>query len=167
MSLDNIHLSPLLVQQFYKRVMVDVKSTEGNSEPAPPVKIPSLGTNNKHIIIVINEGEFAYLSEDDMTLLTGILQACKLSMADVAILNFAKNRSLNYESILASFNPEFTIMFGVSPADLSFPLQFPLYQLQRYNQKSFLASAPLKVLAEDVEQKKQLWSCLQKHFFDN
>lgn len=166
MSIDKIQLSPKLVQNLYKKVLVDTAATHIPLKQAEAPSIPSLGTNDKNIIIIVNESQTAFLPENDMTLLTGILNACQLSMADVAIVNFAKNNSLNYEELMRQFNPEFTIMFGTSPADLAFPLQFPMYQLQKYNSKSFLFSAPLRFLSEDVDQKKKLWSCLQKYFLN-
>lgn len=167
MSLDNIQLSPLLVQQLYKKVLIETTPKTAVAVPETSPSVASLGTNNKNICIVVNEAETAFLPEDDMTLLTGILTACQLSVADVAIVNFSKNENLNYEQLKKIFNPTLLIMFGISPAELSFPLQFPKYQLQKYDNRSFLYSASLKTLTEEKDEKKQLWSCLQKHFFNN
>lgn len=166
MSLDNIQLSPLLVQHLYKKVLIETTAKTEVAKPVSTHTIPSLGTNNKNICIVVNEADTAFLPEHDMTLLTGILTACELSLADVVIVNFSKNQTLSYEELKAHFDPQLAIMFGISPAELTFPLQFPKYQLQKYDHRSFLYSSPLNVLSEDVEQKKQLWSCLQKHFFN-
>ncbi len=165
MSLDNIHLTPFLVQDLYKKTLVDLNE-KGHSEKNSPENITSfLGKNEKNMLIVIDEKETAFLNDSDLNLLVGILSACKLSLADIALVNFDKNKLLTYDKMMLEFNPGFVLLFGITPDQLSFPLNFPYYQLQQYNNQTYLSSPTLKILAAETDQKKELWASLQKYFF--
>lgn len=164
MSLDNIQLSPLLVEKLYSKALVDlntVKSPEPKKEGAP---FNWLGNNEKNILIVVNEPAAVFLQDADLNLLLGILTACKLSMADIALINFHKNDHADYNNMNAALNPSTILLFGVDPVQLDFPLNFPHFQLQAYNGQHYLCSPALNALAADVSLKKQLWLSLQKHF---
>jgi len=167
MSLNDIHLSPFLIQQLYKKTLVDVNPSKPDTVTSNDTSISFLGKNEKNILLVINEEETVFLSDTDLNLLVGILSACKLTLADVALINFDKNKTAFYDNLMLQFSPQCVLLFGVSPAALSFPLHFPNYQLQQYNNQTYVSSASLKILGEDISQKKTLWSCLQKYFFKN
>lgn len=166
MSLDNIQLTPFLVQHLYKKTLVELDAVKP-AAPAPKDNpILFLGNNEKNILIVVDEKEAAFLPDDDLKLLVGILTACKISLADVALVNYNKNKKLDYDKLLQDFTPEFILLFGIGPASLNFPLHFPNFQLQQYNHQTYLSAPTLSVLAAQVDQKKQLWTCLQKYFFN-
>jgi len=165
MSLDDIQLTPFLVQNLYTKTLVDLKNVQEALLKKTIVHIPALGQNAKNILLIVDETEATFTSDDDLKLLVGILTACKLSLADVALVNFNKNESVTYDQLMNYFNPGFVILFGVLPKDLSFPLHFPNYQLQQYNNQTFLCAPSLKMLGVVTEEKKQLWNSLQKHFF--
>ncbi len=165
MSLDNIQLTPFLVQNLYTKTLVELNNVQEALSEKKASRIPSLGQNARNILILVNEKNAPFVSDDDLKLLVGILTACKLSLADVALVNFSKNPTLTYDQLMEYFNPGFVILFGVLPKDLSFPLHFPSYQLQQYNNQTFLCAPSLKMLGAVTEEKKQLWNSLQKHFF--
>ena len=167
MSLDNIQLTPFLVQHLYKKTLVEVDEKPISTPIQKEIPIATLGANKKNILIVINESETAFLNDQDLALLVGILSACKLSLADIALLNFDKNKHVGYEEMTTQFEPNLILLFGIGPENLSFPLIFPKYQLQRYNHRTYLCAASFKVLATDLEQKRTLWACLQKYFSEN
>ncbi len=165
MSLDNIQLTPFLVQNLYTKTLHDLNNVQERLPKKKTILIPALGQNAKNILLIVNETEATFASDDGLKLLVGILTACKLSLADVALVNFNKNDSITYDELMDYFNPGFVILFGVLPRDLSFPLHFPNYQLQQYNNQTFLCAPSLKMLGAVTEEKKQLWNSLQKHFF--
>ena len=167
MSLDNIQLSPFLVQNLYTKSLVELKTVQVASAAKTTNPIPFLGQNAKNILLLVNEKETPFATDDDLALLVSILSACKLSLADVALVNCNKNETLTYEDLIENFNPGFVILFGVTPKELFFPLHFPHYQLQQYNNQTFLCAPPLKMLATVIAEKKLLWNALQKHFFNN
>ena len=85
-------------------------------------------------------------------------------MADVALINSNKNPSLSYTGIAEQFATEKILLFGVESSMLELPLQFPHYQVQRYNNQVYLSSPTLKTLAEDKAEKMKLWNCLKQVF---
>ena len=163
MSLDNIQLPAIVLQDLYKNALVDLK-TENTSSAVTAGNFSFLGENKKHIAIIVNYDEAIYLPDDELNFLLGILSACKLNMADVALMNCSKNPSLSYKDVTEHFGAEKILLFGVDPAILHLPLQFPHYQVQRYNNQVYLASPALKILADDKAEKMKLWTCLKQVF---
>lgn len=164
MSLDNIQLSPLLVEKLYSKALVDLNTIKAAPANNDQVGFNWLGNNEKNILIVVNEPAAAFLQDNDLNLLVSILTACKLSMADIALINFHKNEHASYQSLNEALNPSTILLFGTEPAKLDFPLNFPHFQLQGYNGQHYLSSPALNILAADIALKKQLWLSLQKHF---
>ncbi|MEO7524267.1 MAG: hypothetical protein ABIT58_09245 [Ferruginibacter sp.] len=165
MSLDNFQLPPFLAGELYKNSLVDLnskqlknKSLKGNGD------LVYLGSNKKHILIIVNVENAVYLPEEDLNFLIDILTACKRSLADTALINFHKNPGLSYKLLMQHFNPETIICLDVNLAALGFPLEFPYYQVQKYNNQSYLSAPALKKLASDKQEKMQLWNCLKKIF---
>ena len=124
MSLNDIHLSPFLLQQLYTKTLVDIMPLKMEKEAAEKNPISFLGKNEKRILLVVNEAESVFLSDADLNLLVSILSACKLTLADVALINFDKSKSAAYDSLMDQFDPKCIFLFGVNPTSLSFPLHF-------------------------------------------
>ncbi|MFT3981863.1 MAG: hypothetical protein QM687_15460 [Ferruginibacter sp.] len=164
MSLDNIQLTSSLVEKLYSKSLYDLDKPDSAAPVQNSTAINSLGYNEKNILIIVDESEAVHLEDNDLKLLTGILNACKLSLADVALVNYHRNPSAAFASLNSSFNPAVVFLFGVEPVTLGFPLQFPSFQLQKYNGQQYLHSPSLKALALEKDLKKQLWDILQKLF---
>jgi hypothetical protein len=164
MSLDNIQLPPDLVQHLYKKSLVDLETSQSSPEILNSSECSSLGKNEKNILIIVEDNTVVFLPDEELQFLMGILGACKLSMADVALVNFYKNPSVRYEHIMQQFRPDKILFFGIDPASLGFPLAFPDYQLQKYNGQVYLSAPALNVLSVDKTQKMQLWNCLKNLF---
>ena len=90
MSLDDIQLGPFLVQHLYKHSIVDLDTIKKNGMFDVP-QIPFLGKNENGILVLVNEAYNAFLPDADLQLLTGILTACNLSLADIALVNVTRN----------------------------------------------------------------------------
>lgn len=163
MSLDNIQLTPSLLRQLYGKCLYEF-NTAATQATAGEALINSLGYNEKNILIVVDEPNAVHVQEADLKLLTGILTACKLSLADVALVNKHKNENASFSSLNNSFTPRVILLFGIAPPALGFPLHFPHFQLQQYNGQQYISSPSLQALALDKGLKKQLWDILQKLF---
>ena len=164
MSLDNIQLPPVILQDLYKNSLVDLRSANGSEKPSTKAGLAFLGDNQKKIVIVVNERDAIYLPDDDLNFLMGILTACHLDMADIALLNLSANPSLDHNRINTELIAEKILLFGVDPMVLSLPLQFPHYQVQQYNNQVYLAAPALNILQDDKVEKMKLWACLKKIF---
>lgn len=164
MSLEHIQLPRFLVGELYKNVLIDNTLHQGEPDTVKAKTFNYLGKNQQHILIFVSEKEATFLPDDMLQFLVGILGACKLSLADVALANVSVNPELDYQKMQDFFKPSVILFFGVDPATLSFPLQFPQYQLQSYNKQTYLSAPSLQILANNITEKKKLWVCLQKLF---
>lgn len=165
MSLDNIQLSPVLVKKLYSHCLYQMEPAKQHFENNPSdTDLSSLGNNEKNILIVVNDKQALHATESDLKLLTDILIACQLTLADVALVNMDKNPAADYSTLNRQFIPRKIFLFGVSPASLGFPLHFPEFQLQAYNGQQYLLSPSLASLNQNRSEKMQLWQLLQKIF---
>ncbi len=164
MSLDNIQLPPFLIGELYKNFLVDADNQQLKPELLEGNNLLFLGKNQKNILLIVQEEDAVYLPDNDLNFLVEILSACKLSLSDTALINVFKNKEANYTSLLEKFKPVTILFFGIEPAKLEFPLQFPHYQLQQYNYQTYLSAPSLSELSADINKKKQLWVCLKKLF---
>ncbi|MFT4018326.1 MAG: hypothetical protein QM668_15280 [Agriterribacter sp.] len=165
MSLKQIILSPETLAQLYTSPVIDTQSTEKPN----PVKeqtdtIKYLGSNKKNISILVRAADAPFLNDKLFNFLAGILNACKLNMADVALINILSANNAGYTAINNITNPEKTILFDVSAQDISLPLQFPHFQVQRFNNVMYLSAPSLNVIETDKAIKAQLWAGLKQLF---
>ena len=165
MSLDNIKLPPIVIQQLFTRSLVDYKKEKVAEEKAAVKRFAVLGNNRRHIIILVDNDEMLYLPDEELNFLFRILSACHLFMEDVAILNVKKNAAFSYKILNEEFQPEKIFLFGVSPAQIELPLDFPHYQIQRYNNQTYLYTPPLShFFHNNNAEKTKLWNCLRQIF---
>ena len=166
MSLDNIQLPASVIQDLYKKSLVlsNVKEDKKSQMLSTAVSFNILGNNQQKILILVSDSETLYLPDEQLNFLMGILTACKLTMQDVAILNIEKNKDISYTNLTATLKSEKIILFGVETSRISLPLQFPIYQMQAYNNQVYLSVPLLTVLQNDKAEKTKLWLCLKQLF---
>jgi hypothetical protein len=166
MSLDNIQLSTAAIQDLYKRSLVlSANAPEKKVEtPSGTVSFNVLGNNQQKILILVDNDETLYLPDEQLNFLMGILTACKLTMQDVAILNIQKNTGVSYTNLATALKASVVLLFGVETSKIDLPLQFPLYQIQAYNNQTYLSAPLLTVLQNDKAEKTKLWLCLKQLF---
>ena len=164
MSLDNIQIPALVLQELYRNSLVDLNLSNATTGQVSYPTFSYLGNNQQHIIIVVISTTVLYLPEDELDFLLDILTACKLSMADIALVNLEKNTGLNYKTISEQLSAEKLILFGAPPSALDLPLDFPFYQVQRFNSQVYLSAPGLKELAANKTAKTKLWNCLKQVF---
>ncbi len=164
MSLDNILLPDMVLQALYSKSLYDLETNKSALDDIQPGSISFLGNNQKKIAIVVNTETAIYLPDDELNFLLGILTACKLSMADIALVNLFKNADLNYSILTEQLKAEKIFLFGLNAATIELPLQFPHYQVQQFNNQVYLSSLSLTELQANKEEKMKLWNCLKKIF---
>jgi len=163
MPIDNIQLSPAIVQELYKTSLVDYRDQPESTTPTEKT-IQLLGKNLQKIVIVVDTTEAVFLPDDQFSFLTGILSACKLTMEDVAIINIQRNKKLTYTVLTEELKAEKIFLFGTTPEQIELPMSFPNYQVQAYNKQVYLSSPSLALLQNDKTEKTKLWLCLKKIF---
>jgi hypothetical protein len=178
MDLNNIELPAFAVAALYETSLVsEVDGDSISKAPHEPVAGPtqpisaskdapgwrSLGDNRKNILIIVKTTEAVHLTDKDLQFLTGILGACQLSLADVAIVNIS-DQPATYKELTAYFKSRIVFLFDVDPASFGLPMNFPQYQIQAFASNSFLYSPSLEDLEKDRVEKSKLWVCLKRLF---
>ena len=165
MSLDNIQLPAILLQQLFKDSLIELNEVQLNNKIEQP-SFNYLGSYQKKILLLVAVKESIYLQDEALEFVIKFLEACNLTMDDVAILNIEKNKSINYTTISTTLQPSIALLFGISPQHIDMPLSFPQYQVQKYNNQTFLCCPPALELLQDVAQKKLFWASLKQIFFN-
>jgi hypothetical protein len=159
MELNNIRLTPQMLTELYPNVLVASTTTSVPEQPA----LSFLGNNNKNILIIVKEGAAKYLPEQELNFLVSVLTACQLGLADTAIMNIA-GKPFDHDAVVKDLGSKFILLFDVPPVDISLPLDFPHFQVQKFKEQTYVYAPALGVIEKDVQLKKQLWSALKKAF---
>ena len=164
MSLDNINLPPLVLQQLFTHTLIEAKNNPTVDSKSTEKPFLTLGNNQKKVLILVESEETLYLPDNELNFLLGILAACNLTMEDVAILNIKKNPSVNYQRITDELKSEKVFLFGLQPDQIELPVNFPTYQIQKFNNQVYLAAPALSNFHDNKAEKTRLWICLQQIF---
>jgi hypothetical protein len=139
---------------------------KGNTKPTVSKEITarSLGGNQKNILVVVNNSNVIYLPDEDLEFLTNILNACKLSLDDVAVVNTNNTPGEGYKEYLKNWSSKIVLLFGVDPVSFDLPVNFPEFQVQSLNNTTFLYSPALSECGTNKLLKSKLWVSLQRIF---
>jgi hypothetical protein len=163
-SLDNIQLPDTILQVLYNKCLYDLEADKSVLSDIQSAEIGFLGSNEKKIAVLVNSETAIYLPDEELNFLLGILTACKLSMADIALVNLSKNPGLVYAGLTEQLKAEKIFLFGLPADAIALPLQFPHYQVQSFNNQVYLSAVSLKELQANKDEKMKLWNCLKKIF---
>lgn len=131
---------------------------------SPVTAWKSLGSNQKNILVIVDDPASVHLPDHELTFFTGILTACRLTLADVAIVNLNSNPGASCKDLTTHFKSKYAFLFGVEPSSIGLPISFPYFQVQAFAGTSYLFSPSLKELEDDKLLKSKLWVCLKKLF---
>ena len=159
MSLNNLSLTPQLIADLFSDSLIE------NFRPSTIEQtVKFLGKNEKNILILVSEEEVAFLADNELNFLSTVLGACKLSVADIAIVNLYHVGSLNYRDFIKQLNAKKVLLFDVEAQTIDLPFNFPNFQIQQFDQCTYLSAPALKNIETDKALKTQLWNCLKKLF---
>lgn len=145
------------------------------SQPAPrqapaaetPAPYKFLGKNAKKITIVVQSPGVPFLPDNQLGFLTKILEACRMNIGDVAIVNAAAT-PVNITTLRQQLEPAAVLLFGLEPPAIKLPINFPVFKIQPYDNCTYLAAPPLTQLVQHSEESKllksKLWVCLKSLF---
>ena len=163
MSLDNIQLSSQTCSILFSHNLIEDSASNTITNSQKKIEINSLGENQKKVLLLVNDPSYKFLPDDEMELLTNLITACKLSMADISLVNFNLNR-YNYHQFNSQFEPKKILVFGVTTTELELPFEIPNFQIQSFQEQSYLIAPSLKDFLNNTALKKELWKSLQKLF---
>ncbi|HSQ44143.1 MAG TPA: hypothetical protein VLM16_04050 [Ginsengibacter sp.] len=164
MSLDNIQLPAFLYQSIFKNNLVLLQSKNTIKSSKKESKLSFLGGNEKKIIFIGKDNRNKFLGDDQMKFLNDLLNACHLTMADIAFLNYREKYAFTYNDLTEQLSPKKVLIFGVSSRELDLPFEIPFFQVQNFHEQIYLISPALEEIQLNKELKKQLWNCFQKIF---
>lgn len=164
MSLDNIQLPPATIAALYRKTLIESKGEPHSEKKGNVSSISILGKNQKGVLIIVQNDAVAYLPDEELNFLLGILNACRLNMDDVGIFNLQKNKDADYKTISVELKAEKVFLFGAGADEIKLPLSFPHYQVQKYNNQVYLTAPALNKLQNDKAEKTKLWNCLKQIF---
>lgn len=137
------------------------------AEPAEASNYKYLGKNGKKITILVNSRGIPFLPDNQLTFLTKILEACRMNIGDVAIVNTA-TAPVIITALKQQLTPAVVLLFGVEPAAIKLPINFPVFKVQPYDDCSYLSAPALTQLVQQSEESKllksKLWVCLKTLF---
>src|SRR5436190_10124435 len=174
MGLNDIRLPASLIADLYKSSLVETNETKIDFKTKETLTekqilnvdkgIAALGDNQKNISIIVSHNDVVHLPDAELNFLTGILGACKLSLGDVAIVNYNKHQSSTYKDVTDHFKSKIVLLFGIEPNVFGLPMSFPHFQPQTFSNCSFLFTPSLTELQDDKVLKSKLWVCLSRIF---
>jgi len=182
MSIDTIRLTAGLCQTLFSKSLVASEKTEeaaadanaaaseaaerkvSENKMAELPQIKKLGENQQNILFLVNNKENAFLGDEEMKLLSDLLLACKISMMDIALVNYHQNPQLSFQQIKNDLASKKILVFGVSAADLNLPPTTSFFEIRQLENSSFIICPDFRDFLNNKNLKRQLWICLQQLF---
>ncbi len=151
-------------------VQVTQNAPEIKAEIVQPVQKPwYLGDNKRGIVVVVKDENAVFINDEWLETLSKLLAALKINLADIAIVNIAKE-SVDFTR-LKELNAKQILLFGVTTEQIQMPFAIPYYQVQNYAGCTILA-APIVTLAPPAQttdgikaEKRKLWESLKRISF--
>lgn len=138
-----------------------------SAAPADPANIKILGKNARRFTILVHSPGSAFLPDDQLSFLTKILEACRMNIGDVAIVNTA-TAPVTISELKQQLRPENILLFGIEPTAIRLPINFPAFRPQPYDHCTYLSAPTLNLLVQPSEEsrllKSKLWVCLKSLF---
>ena len=174
MSLNHIQLTDIIVTEWYKDALLPL--AKGPIPAAPPAAVAPtpdpapykiLGNNRRHITLLVHSPGSGFMPDNQLTFLTKILEACRMTLADVAIVNNA-TAPVTITALRQQLQPRIVLLFGVEPTAIRLPINFPTFKQLSYDDCTYLSSPALDQLVPDTGDSKllksKLWVSLKTLF---
>ncbi|HEY0272584.1 MAG TPA: hypothetical protein VGC22_05315 [Chitinophaga sp.] len=165
MSLTHIQFDPYFLARIFNQPIIPGAKPAAPALTAPPAAtlppVKFLGENQKNIALLIDNAQEVYLNDTLFTLLTNILNACKLGMQDVALINLHAYPGATFDTLQKAVPMKQAVFFGVDPEKLSLQGIAP-YQVNQAGGSSVLYSHELAVIEQDKAMKARLWTGLKQ-----
>jgi len=159
MSLNNIQLKPNMLADLYHQTLVQTSTTTVPES----MQLKYLGNNQKNIVVVVRHEKIPFLPDFELNFLANVLSACKLSMADIAIINQQHCHESELKSLIQTEGKSI-LLFGTEPLSIGLPINFPPFQIQHFDKRTYLHAPSLTEIEQDKGLKTKLWNALKAFF---
>lgn len=168
-----------VIAQLYKNNLVlaeeQISEAEGKNPPREGKKnnesqsklseILWLGKNKKHVAILLHDENNKFISEDNLNFLLSILNACRLTPDDIAVVNIAKT-PVDYSQLKETLSPSAILLFDVQPEAIAIKAKPVYYTTFTHDNCKLLSAVSLDKLNGNTPEKKlekgKLWNGLKK-----
>jgi hypothetical protein len=144
-----------------------INEVVNEQKATPPAPLKFLGDHLKKIMVIVNDPNAVHLNETDLGLLSSILNACKLTLADIALINTAQ-QPLSMHEMLNTLPSQLILAFDLSAAQLKIKLPTTLYKPIVLGDTHILFSNSLQSMqgADQTAklEKSKLWNALKLLF---
>jgi hypothetical protein len=159
MGLNNLELPDFMIGELYKdALLLPLLPSQG---------IKYLGDNRRNTTLLVQTPGSPFLPDNHLTFLTKILEACRMTLADVAIVNNAA-APLSITELKQQLQPKIILLFGVEPTAIRLPINFPAFRPQDFDGCTYLSTPGLDQLVPNTDESKllksKLWVCLKTIF---
>ena len=160
---ETIQLPIAVLSGLFKNCLVDLKNpdTASNKPETPTTENLASGPVDT---VVFSQAEGKALLSQQLDFLHNIMKACKLEKKDYTIITNKQADFSDYQSTFGQFKQKQLILFGIDPAAIGLPINFPHFQVQSFQQVRYLAAPTLEAIEVDKALKMQLWQCLKQLF---
>ncbi|MCE2847732.1 MAG: hypothetical protein LW815_01060 [Chitinophagaceae bacterium] len=158
---ETIQLPIAVISGLFKNCLVDLKNPETVSKNPEAATDENLATDTVDTV-VFSQAEGEALGSQQLDFLHNVMKACKLEKQDYAIITNKQADFSDYQSITRQYNQKQLILFGIDPAAIGLPINFPHFQVQSFQQVRYLAAPTLEAIEADKALKIQLWQCLKQ-----
>ena len=139
-------------------------TVSSSTEPAP---YKFLGNNRRNVAVIVDSPGTPFLPDNQLSFLTKILEACRMNIGDIAIVN-AATAPVAIAGLRQQLAPTAVLLFGLEPVAIKLPINFPVFRLQPYDACTYLSAPALSQLVQNSEESKllksKLWVCLKTLF---
>ena len=160
MSLKNIQLPPIVISNLYNYYLVDINNDKMKTEIAKSDNL-FLRCNDKNILLLVNNIEVPFLTDNQLDFLSGILSACKLNLADVSIINLNRTDEKEMFEFLKASK---IIAFGIKASAIGLPFSIPEFQVQLFDNQTYVFAPELNIIQKETDLKRKLWVSLKEVF---
>jgi hypothetical protein len=159
MGLNNLELPDFMIGELYKdALLLPLLPSQG---------IKYLGDNRRNTTLLVQTPGSPFPPDNHLTFLTKILEACRMTLADVAIVNNAA-APLSITELKQQLQPKIILLFGVEPTAIRLPINFPAFRPQDFDGCTYLSTPGLDQLVPNTDESKllksKLWVCLKTIF---
>lgn len=129
-------------------------------------KIHFLGGFKKKIAILIEEHFHPHISDNDLNFIVNVLNACQLTLEDVAIVNIISNQCI--KQLFEIMPVDILLLFGVHTSLLGISLNLQDFEIDSFNNCRILKLPAIEKFQGNNQEiklfKRQLWDKLQYIF---
>jgi len=131
-------------------------------EPVPvygSFVIDFMGDNLKKVVVLVDYENERYIPANDKALLLKILEAVRLDLPDIALVNLHKQSDITLENLTQELKPVKIVGFGMNSL---FTSGFPSEKIQRINETQIIYFPySLTAVSDNIEFKKVIWRNLK------